>query len=218
MDGAEEDALVIGVLALQGSFREHMHVLNQLGQCTSCEVRTPQDLQNIHGLIIPGGESTAMALLANAVGLLEALKKFCEKKPVWGTCAGLIFLAERALGTKSGGQGLIGGLHVTVNRNYFGSQISSFSQLLAVKDIDRSDVPFEAIFIRAPAITEMGPNVKVLCSIVAPHKETSPSITVAVAVRENHILATAFHPELTGDFRLHSYFLRMVVDAKNILP
>lgn len=214
MSSVRDHAVSIGVLALQGSFREHLNMFSDMRHCCTREVRNPSDLDDIDGLIIPGGESTTMAHLADEVGLLEALRKFCSEKPVWGTCAGLIFLAEEALGSKSGGQGLIGGLHVTVSRNYFGSQISSFSQPLVVEGIDRNDVPFEAIFIRAPAIIKMGPSVKVLCTVVPPQEDPS-SLKVAVAVRESHILATAFHPELTRDSRFHSYFLEMVMNAKS---
>lgn len=193
----------IGVLALQGAFAEHVKMLRQLG-VNAREVRKPAELDGLDGLIIPGGESTSMALIAERWGLVQPLKAWVAAgKPTWGTCAGMILLSDRATGQKQGGQALIGGLDVTVNRNYFGRQIDSFEANLTVPAL--GDPPVHAVFIRAPAITETGAEVEVLADLT-----DSAGQTVAVAVQAGPILATAFHPELTDDLRWHAFFVRMV--------
>jgi 5'-phosphate synthase pdxT subunit len=196
--------LTIGVLAVQGAFREHIKILHGLG-VRAVEVRKPEQLADLHGLIIPGGESTSIGLIAERWGLVEPLRAWVrDGKPTWGTCAGMILLAEQAVGQKQGGQALIGGLDVTVNRNYFGRQIHSFEADLAVPAL--GNPPFRAVFIRAPAITETGEQVEVLSEIQAQDADAP----VAVAVRAGSLLATAFHPELTADPRWHQLFLTMV--------
>lgn len=203
------EPLTIGVLALQGAFREHITILTQLG-ATAVEVRRPDQLDGLDGLIIPGGESTSMALIAERWGLVEPLRKWVHsRKPTWGTCAGMILLAERATGQKQGGQALIGGLDVVVNRNYFGRQVDSFETDLNVAEL--GELPFHAVFIRAPAIAETGDKVEVLAA-VQPADAPSP---VAVAVRHGSLLATAFHPELTTDTRWHELFLRLVAEGQS---
>jgi pyridoxal 5'-phosphate synthase pdxT subunit len=193
----------IGVLALQGAFAEHIKMLRQLG-VTAREVRKPAELDGLDGLIIPGGESTSMALIAERWGLVQPLKAWVAAgKPTWGTCAGMILLSDRATGQKQGGQALIGGLDVTVNRNYFGRQIDSFEADLRVPAL--GDPPVHAVFIRAPAITGTGPGVEVLADLT-----DSAGQTVVVAVQAGPILATAFHPELTDDLRWHAFFVQMV--------
>ncbi len=193
--------LKIGVLALQGAFAEHAEMLRRLG-AEVLEVRKPQHLAGLQGLVMPGGESTAMGLVAERWGLVEPLRQWVQAgRPVWGTCAGLILLADRAAGQKQGGQPLIGGLDVTVNRNYFGRQNQSFEILLPAPVLGTE--PFRAIFIRAPAIVEVGPGVEVLAEVPG-HGEQ-----VIAAVRQGPILATAFHPELTGDVRWHALFLEI---------
>ncbi len=203
----------IGVLALQGAFREHCHRLAEIG-VDAIEVRLPFELQALDGLIIPGGESTTMGKLAESYGLVEPLRQFSRERPVWGTCAGMILLAEHASGQKQGGQPLIGGLEITVDRNYFGRQIDSFEVDLAVPalagygadgDPERA---FHAVFIRAPAVVAVGPAVEVLARL--------PD-DVIVAVRQGRILATAFHPELSQDLRFHHYFAEMVAEASSAL-
>ncbi len=189
----------IGVLALQGAFSEHVAILRRLG-ADAVEVRTPQQLEGLDGLILPGGESTTMGLIAARWGLVEPLRAWVHGgKPTWGTCAGMILLADQATGQKQGGQPLIGGLHVTVNRNYFGRQVDSFEATLSVPSFDPP--VSTGIFIRAPAITELGEDVESLAELPGP---------VHVAVSQGPILATAFHPELARDTRWHGLFIEMV--------
>jgi 5'-phosphate synthase pdxT subunit len=188
----------IGVLALQGAFAEHIAILHRLG-AEAIEVRTPAQLQGLDGLILPGGESTSMGLVAERWGLVEPLRAWVHGgKPTWGTCAGMILLADQATGQKQGGQPLIGGLHVTVNRNYYGRQVDSFETTLVVPSFDPPDSP--GIFIRAPAIMQLGEGVESLAELPGP---------IYVAVRQGPILATAFHPELTPDTRWHALFVEM---------
>eukprot|EP00878_Enallax_costatus_P038081 GHUV01043229.1.p1 GENE.GHUV01043229.1~~GHUV01043229.1.p1 ORF type:complete len:214 (+),score=53.52 GHUV01043229.1:270-911(+) len=198
----------IGVLALQGSFREHMALLQKIPGVQVVEVRTKEELCSVSGLIIPGGESTTMALIAEKWGLIPELQSFAKAgKPVWGTCAGMIFLAERAEGQKKGGQALLGGLDICVSRNFFGAQINSFeTQLPAHPQLQQygSDNTFRAVFIRAPAVVEAGPDVEVLAQYQLRPEEAAAQggrESVAVAVRQGPLLATAFHPELTKDVR-----------------
>ncbi|KAK2432691.1 putative pyridoxal 5'-phosphate synthase subunit PDX2 [Trifolium repens] len=217
---------VVGVLALQGSFNEHIAALRRLG-VKGVEIRKPEQLLTINSLIIPGGESTTMAKLAEYFNLFPPLREFVQMgKPVWGTCAGLIFLANKATGQKTGGQELVGGLDCTVHRNFFGSQIQSFETELAVPDLASKEggpETFRGVFIRAPAILDVGPEVQVLADYPVPSDKVLSSDSsvegqkenaeeqskVIVAVRQGNILATAFHPELTADTRWHSYFLKM---------
>lgn len=200
-DGAQP--VRIGVLALQGAFIEHIAMLRRLG-ADAVEVRTAEQLATVDGLIIPGGESTTMGLVAQRWGLVEPLRAWVHSgRPTWGTCAGMILLATRATGQKQGGQPLLGGLDVTVNRNYFGRQVDSFETTLTVPTFDPPESP--GVFIRAPAITEIGAGVEVLAALPGP---------VYVAVRQGPILATAFHPELTPDTRWHALFLEMVAAAR----
>lgn len=195
--------LKIGVLALQGAFLEHIAMLRRLG-VDAVEVRKPEQLATLDGLIIPGGESTTMGLVAERWGLVQPLRDWVKAgRPTWGTCAGLILLAARAEGQKQGGQPLVGGLDVTVNRNYFGRQVDSFETDLQVPLW--GDAPFHAIFIRAPAIVEVGPTVEPLAQVA-----TQTGDRVIVAARQQHLLATAFHPELTDDPRWHALFVAMV--------
>lgn len=176
-------------------------MLHRLG-ARAVEVRKPEQLAELDGLIIPGGESTTMGLIAERWGLVEPLRAWVHGgKPTWGTCAGMILVAERAEGQKQGGQPLLGGLDVTVNRNYFGRQVDSFETLLDVPALGPE--PVRAVFIRAPAITEIGPTAESLAEL--------PGVPgIYVAARQGPILATAFHPELTADTRWHALFLRMV--------
>lgn len=185
----------IGVLALQGAFREHIEALRQLG-ADAVEVRLPEQLEGLDGLIIPGGESTAIGKLAAKYGLQEAIRCYVEGgKPVYGTCAGMIFLSKD-IGRD---QPLLGLMDVQVERNAFGRQLDSFETDLPIPAL--GEKPFPAIFIRAPKIESVGEGVEVLASL----PDGAP-----IAARQGNMLVTAFHPELTDDLRLHQYFLSMV--------
>lgn len=184
----------IGVLALQGAFIEHEKMLKGLGAETM-QVRLPGHLNDLDGLIIPGGESTTIGKIAVEYGLIEPLREFAATRPTWGTCAGMIFLAKD-IGVDR--QPILGLMDIHVNRNAFGRQIDSFETELPIKGLDE---PFHAVFIRAPLVTAVEPGVEVLASLGEGR---------IVAVEQGHLLATAFHPELTGDSRLHGYFLNKV--------
>jgi 5'-phosphate synthase pdxT subunit len=188
--------ITIGVLALQGAFIEHQHMLEKLG-ATVVQVRLPQHLNGLDGLVIPGGESTTIGKLATEYKLIEPLREFAETKPTWGTCAGLIFLAKD-IGIES--QPILGVMDVQVDRNAFGRQVDSFEADIAMKGLS-SAAPFHAIFIRAPIVRHASENVEVLAQI---------DNNTIVAVRQEHLLGTAFHPELTNDLRVHQYFYDMV--------
>ncbi|MCL4250672.1 MAG: pyridoxal 5'-phosphate synthase glutaminase subunit PdxT [Anaerolineae bacterium] len=188
----------IGVLALQGAFVEHIARLRSLG-VDAVEVRLPEQLGDLDGLIIPGGESTTIGRLAVEFGLVEPLRQFAQQKPVWGTCAGMIFLAKD-IGIDR--QPILGVMDIVVNRNAFGRQIDSFETDLHIGPI--GDIPFHAVFIRAPLVMEVAEGVDILAQLEDGR---------IVAVREGHLLATAFHPELTDDDRLHRYFIQMIEKA-----
>lgn len=184
----------VGVLALQGAFIEHIKTLRGLG-VEAVEVRLPQQLDPLDALIIPGGESTTIGKLAVSYGLLEPLRRFAAEKPVWGTCAGMIMLA-RDIGRD---QPLIGVMDITVQRNAFGRQVDSFETDLTIPPLGPE--PFHAVFIRAPIVSRVADGVEVLATLES---------GAIVAVRQGHWLATAFHPELTPDTRLHRYFLEQI--------
>ena len=188
----------IGVLALQGDFAEHAASLRRIGVKTR-EVRLPQHLEGIQGLIIPGGESTTIGKLAVDFGLMEPLYAFGQRHAIWGTCAGAIFISKDVRRQ----QPLLGLMDITVERNAFGRQIDSFEADLEapfLKQVDPCDDPFHAIFIRAPIISSAYGRADVLATL--------PDGRI-VAARQNCLLATSFHPELTGDDRFHRYFVEM---------
>ncbi|MFN8596770.1 MAG: pyridoxal 5'-phosphate synthase glutaminase subunit PdxT [Anaerolineae bacterium] len=186
----------IGVLALQGAFIEHVQKLKHLG-VDAVEVRLPKDLEGCDGVIIPGGESTTIGKLAVHYQLMEPLRQMAyDGKAVWGTCAGLIFMAKDV----GRDQPLLGLMDVQVERNAFGRQVDSFEADLIVKDINGS-TPFHAIFIRAPLIEAVGDGVKVLAKAEKDNRE------VIVAAQQDNLLVTSFHPELSNDDRFHRYFL-----------
>ena len=192
----------IGVLALQGDVREHLHALSACGVETLA-VRRPAELERVDGLVIPGGESTTMWKLARAFDLLEPLRKRIEGgMPAYGSCAGMIMLADRIVDGVEG-QETIGGIDMTVRRNAFGRQVDSFESRVTIGD--RSRAPYDAVFIRAPWVESVGEGVEVLG--VA---ETGAYAGRIVAVRQGPLMATAFHPELTGDIRVHEYFADLV--------
>lgn len=187
---------LVGVLALQGDVREHATMLQRSGARVA-QVRSAEQLGGLQGLVIPGGESTTMALLAERWGLLEPLRSAVQAGlPVYGSCAGMIMLANEILDAKAGQQ-VIGGLDVTVRRNAFGRQVDSFEIDLDMPVLGAQ--PFHAVFIRAPRVERVGPSVEILA-------ELPGSI---VAIRQDRILATAFHPELTEDDRIHALFIEM---------
>ena len=191
----------IGVFALQGDVREHVRVLTELGVATR-GVRRPRELEQCDGLILPGGESTTMAKLARTFDLFEPLRqRIKDGMPTFGTCAGMIMLADRIEGGAPG-QETLGGLDVTVRRNAFGRQVESFEGDL---DFAGLEDPVHAVFIRAPWVEEHGPGVEVLATV--PTGEAEGRI---VAVREGHLLATSFHPEVDADDRIHRYFVDLV--------
>jgi 5'-phosphate synthase pdxT subunit len=195
------DALV-GVLALQGDVREHETTLRGLGVATR-RVRTVEDLEGIDALVVPGGESTTMSNLALRWGLMEPLRELVGGGlPAYGSCAGMIMLADRIEGGRPD-QETIGGLDVTVRRNAFGRQVDSFEADLDMPVL--GDAPVHAVFIRAPWVEDVGESVEVLGTVAA-----GPAAGRIVAVRQGHLLATSFHPELTGDTRVHEYFVEMV--------
>jgi pyridoxal 5'-phosphate synthase pdxT subunit len=191
----------IGVLALQGAFIEHVQALQRLG-VTATEVRLPRDLKNLQGLILPGGESTTIGKLAVEYGLIDTLQAFGQQHPIWGTCAGAIFLSKDIHRQ----QPLLGLMDITVQRNAFGRQVESFEADLDVPVLSKNGhtEPFHALFIRAPLIEKVGPAVQVLATVERP---SGPAI---VAARQGRWLATSFHPELTRDDRFHQYFLKLV--------
>ena len=193
MDVAEREALKIGVLALQGDFAEHITILRRLNvECR--EVRLPEHLEGVNGLIIPGGESTTLSRLMSIYGLRDPVRALAGAgKTVWGTCAGMIMLAHEITEADPVPLQL---MDIGVQRNAFGRQIDSFEQDLDIADLGPD--PFHAIFIRAPVVIRVGPQVETLASLPG-----GP----AVAVRQDNLMATAFHPELTDDTRLHQYFL-----------
>ncbi len=192
----------IGVLALQGDFAEHMVMLRQIG-VEAAEVRLPRHLNNLDGLIMPGGESTTIGKLAVAYELMEPLRQFGREKPLWGTCAGAIFLSKDARRD----QPLLGLMDITVERNAFGRQVDSFEvdlDIPVLEAIAPQSGPYHAVFIRAPLIESVGKDARVLACLEDGR---------VVAAQQGRLLATSFHPELTGDDRFHRYFLSLAETA-----
>jgi 5'-phosphate synthase pdxT subunit len=192
----------IGVLALQGDFAEHIGIFQRLG-IAAREVRHPPELADLDGLVIPGGESTTVARLISEFALLEPLRERAQEGfPLWGTCAGMIVLAQRV---SELAWPTLDALAIAVRRNAFGRQVDSFETDLAVPALGQQ--PFHAVFIRAPIVEEVGDGVEVLAKLE--NEKT-------VAVRQANVLATAFHPELTEDDRFHRYFIDMVRAHKDV--
>jgi pyridoxal 5'-phosphate synthase pdxT subunit len=188
----------IGVLALQGDFAEHIQLLKRTG-VEAVEVRLPEQLDSLSGLIIPGGESTTIGKLAVAYRLIEPLQQFGQEKAIWGTCAGAIFMANDI----HRDQPLLGLMDITVERNAFGRQLQSFEtglDIVDLKGISEDSLPFPAIFIRAPIIKKVFGRARVWASL--------PDGRI-VGARQGKLLATSFHPELTGDDRLHRFFVQL---------
>src|SRR3954468_17756543 len=198
-------APTIGVLALQGDVREHLAALRSVG-AEAVPVRLRSELEAVDGLVIPGGESTTIVKLAQTFELFEPLhKRIAEGMPTFGSCAGMILLADRIVGGVAG-QETFGGIDMTVRRNAFGRQGESFEEPVPIEGIPGG--PVTAVFIRAPWVEEVGPAAQVLARV-----EAGPATGRIVGIRQQHLLATSFHPELTGDARVHGYFLQMVREA-----
>jgi 5'-phosphate synthase pdxT subunit len=189
----------IGVLALQGSFAEHIHSFRRL-DVPSPEVRLPADLEGLAGLVIPGGESTTISHLLNEFDLFAPLSRMIARGlPVWGTCAGMILLARESTDLPQ----TLSAIDIAVERNGWGRQIESYETEINIPAFGMP--PFRAVFIRPPIVTRVGPEVERLAEL-----ESS-----VVAVRQGNVLATAFHPELADDLRFHSYFIQIVAAAGN---
>jgi pyridoxal 5'-phosphate synthase pdxT subunit len=197
---------VIGVLALQGDIREHLHALREAG-AEARPIRRPEELQGIDGLVIPGGESTTISKLAVEFGVFEPVHDFVASgRPTYGSCAGMIMLASEILDGRADQQAF-GGIDMTVRRNAFGRQVDSFEVPVQIEGVNGG--PFHAVFIRAPWVERVGPSVEVLGRVTE-----GPAAGRIVAVRQGHLLATAFHPELTPDLRVHRLFVSMVAGER----
>ncbi len=192
----------IGVLALQGDVREH---LRALAECDALArpVRRPEELDEVDGLVVPGGESTAISKLAVAFGMLDPIRKrIADGMPAYGSCAGMIMLADEVLDGRPD-QESFGGIDMTVRRNAFGRQVDSFEG-----DVEFDGAAVHGVFIRAPWVERVGPDVHVMARVA-----DGPAAGRIVAVRQGNLLATAFHPELTGDLRVHRHFVERVRQA-----
>jgi pyridoxal 5'-phosphate synthase pdxT subunit len=199
--GAAKPRPKVGVLALQGDVAEHIRALTAAG-AEPAAVRRPEELDRAEGLVIPGGESTTIWKLIDIFGLADQLRKrIADGMPVFGSCAGMIMLADR-LPDPASGQETLGGIDMTVRRNAFGRQVDSFERDLDIDGL--AGGPYRAVFIRAPWVEEVGPGVEILA--------TDPGTSRIVAVRQGRALATSFHPELTPDWRIHEMFVDMVRD------
>ncbi|HEU0256684.1 MAG TPA: pyridoxal 5'-phosphate synthase glutaminase subunit PdxT [Microbacteriaceae bacterium] len=194
----------VGVLALQGDFREHLAVLKALG-ADAIPVRRPHELASVYGLVIPGGESSVMDKLSRQFGLAEPLREAIrDGMPIYGTCAGLIMLSETILDGIAGQESL-GGLDICVRRNAFGSQVDSFEVDLDVPRLE-GDRPVHAVFIRAPIVESLGPGARPLACLADGR---------VVAVEQGNLIGTSFHPEMTGEDRFHRYFLAKVAEYRD---
>ncbi len=194
--------MIIGVLALQGDVREHLAALAEC-DVIARPVRRPGEVEEIDALVIPGGESTTMSKLAQTFEVFEPIsKRLAGGMPAYGSCAGMIMLADEVLDGRSD-QRTFGGIAMTVRRNAFGRQVDSFESPVEIDGLEGG--PVSAVFIRAPWVESVGPEVEVLGRVTS-----GPATGRMVAVRQGHLLATSFHPELTGDLRVHRLFVDMV--------
>jgi 5'-phosphate synthase pdxT subunit len=204
-----KDAPLVGVFALQGDVREHVAMLERAG-ARPLPVRRPSELERLDGIVLPGGESTTMYKLARTFELFEPLRAAIRSGlPAYGTCAGMIMLADHIEGGIPG-QETIGGLDVVVRRNAFGRQVDSFEADLDVTGLAE---PFHAMFIRAPWVEKIGQDVEVVARVVS-----GDAVGRIVAVRQANLLATSFHPEITGDHRMHALFVEMVRSRPDAIP
>lgn len=211
---------MVGVLALQGDVREHARALGECG-AQAVSVRRPSELAAVDGLVIPGGESTTIDKLSRIFGMREPLmERIASGMPVYGSCAGMIMLAREiadpALDLAGNPQQTLGGLDITVRRNAFGRQVDSFETALdfhGLAPAGEPETPLHAVFIRAPWVERVGAGVEVLATVALPQDPQNARIEPevrAVAVRSQHLLATSFHPEVTGERRIHELFIRMI--------
>ena len=192
----------IGVLALQGDFREHIKSLSDCG-VTAVAVKTKEEIASIDALVLPGGESTTIAKLARSFDLFDLIqKRISEGMPTYGSCAGMILLADR-IEDAIEGQESFGGIDMTVRRNAFGRQVDSFETELKFDGITQPSI--KAVFIRAPWVEQVGSGVQVLAEVTNMDGSSHP-----VAVRQGNLMATSFHPELTGDNRIHKFFIEVI--------
>ncbi|MGZ4591127.1 MAG: pyridoxal 5'-phosphate synthase glutaminase subunit PdxT [Actinomycetes bacterium] len=199
---------VVGVLALQGDVREHLAALGRVG-AEAVPVRRPDELAAVDALVLPGGESTTMAKLAVAFGMMEPLRERVRAgMPAYGSCAGMILLADRVLDGRAAPP-TVGGIDMTVRRNAFGRQVDSFESDLLLEGLPGG--PLHAVFIRAPWVESVGEGVRVLATAPVPGADGR-----IVAVRQGPLMATSFHPELTRDDRVHAYFIDIVTSAKGV--
>lgn len=198
---------VVGVLALQGDVREHVAALEAVG-ARAVPVRRERELAQVDGIVLPGGESTTIEKLLDVFGLFDPLQGAVrDGLPALGSCAGMILLADRVVGGREG-QRTLGGIDVTVRRNAFGRQVDSFETDLVVEGVpDSLENPVHAVFIRAPWVEEAGERTQVLATVPA-----GPAAGRIVAVRQGDVVATSFHPEITGDLRVHRMFVQIVSD------
>jgi 5'-phosphate synthase pdxT subunit len=196
----------IGVLALQGDVSEHLNALAE-SDALARPIRRPEELDDVDGLVVPGGESTTMSNLAITFGLLDPVRKrIAGGMPVYGSCAGMIMLASTVLDGRPD-QESFGGIEMTVRRNAFGRQVDSFEAPVAIDGIAGGD--FHAVFIRAPWVEEVGADVRVMGRVTS-----GPAAGRIVVVQQGNLLATAFHPELTGDLRVHRHFVELVQQTR----
>jgi 5'-phosphate synthase pdxT subunit len=206
-----EQQATVGILALQGDVREHVRAVRERG-LTAVLVRRPSDLDDVDGLILPGGESTAIMKLARMSGLVEPLReRIAAGLPAYGSCAGMILLADRVLDAGAQLPETIGGLDIVVRRNAFGRQVDSFETDLELDGVPGG--PLRAVFIRAPWVEEVGPRATVIARL-----ESGPASGRVVAVRQGDLLATSFHPELDGDGRVHDLFCHLVENRRAAAP
>jgi len=197
----------VGVLAIQGDVREHINHLTSLG-AQAVSVRSLHELSDLQGLVIPGGESTTMSILAKKNNLFDRLRELSAQIPMYGSCAGLIMLANKILDGRPD-QESIGGLDVVAARNAFGRQVDSFEIDLDIPALGGK--PFRGIFIRAPLVVSVSDSVEILAQI--PSETFGDDQDRIVAVRQGNLIATSFHPEIVADLRIHQYFLEMVKSA-----
>jgi pyridoxal 5'-phosphate synthase pdxT subunit len=198
--------MTVGVLALQGDVREHVEALAELGEAV-CTVRGRADLAGLAGLVIPGGESTTLSMLLESSGLFDPLDRAIrDGLPVFGTCAGMILCAGRVLDGRDDQRGF-GAIDLTIRRNGYGSQAASFECELDVPEV--GERPVHAVFIRAPVVEQVGPGVEVLATLAGAGPDGQSAPNRAVVCRQGRVLVASFHPELTGDRRLHRLFVAM---------